>query len=203
MLAYRHVPPCGKGSINPAGSGAQGAADRPYPPRRPPHTAPPAWAGWGGTGRWRRTLAGGWSAPSPPRRRRRWAPSAAGLPGPAAGGGGRRRRRRRRRPLPWGGLGGLAGREKTEGGQLVRQERRGVDKGSDGRLPTPPVLREGHPEPVIDDRGCLERVVGKVRMAGHREAAQQRSSRQQERERERTKERERERSEREGGKLSG
>jgi hypothetical protein len=90
-------------------------------------------------------------------------------------------------------LGGLAGREKTEGGQLVRQERSGVDKGSDGRLPTPPVLREGHPEPVIDDRGCLERVVGKVRMAGHREAAQQRSSRQQEREGERERERERER----------
>ncbi len=178
MLAYRHVPPCGKGSINPAGSGAQGAADRPYPPRRPPHTAPPAWAGWGGTGRWRRTLAGGLvralpTSPPPPR--------GSFSPAPAASGGGRGRGRRGRRPLPWG-VGGLAGREKAEGGQLVRQERRGVDKGSDGRLPTPPVLREGHPEPVIDDRGCLERVVGKVRMAGHREAAQQRSSRQRERE---------------------
>jgi hypothetical protein len=60
--------------------------------------------------------------------------------------------------------------------------------GSDGRLPIPPVLREGHPEPAIDDRGGLERVVGKVRMAGHREATQQRSSRQRERERERERE---------------
>jgi hypothetical protein len=92
--------------------------------------------------------------PSPPCRRRRFF-----SPAPAAGGGGRRRGRR---PLPWG-LGGLAGRERVEGGQLVRQERRGVDKGRDGRLPFPPVLRKGHPEPAINDRGCLERVVGKVR----------------------------------------
>ena len=35
VLAYRHVPPCGKGSTNPAGSGAHGAADRPYPPQSP------------------------------------------------------------------------------------------------------------------------------------------------------------------------
>ena len=50
------------------------------------------------------------------------------------------------------------------------------------------MLREGHPEPAIDDRGGLERVVGQVRMAGHREAAQQRSSRQREREREKGRE---------------
>jgi hypothetical protein len=70
VLAYRHVPPCGKGSsINPAGSGAQGAADRPYPPRRPPRTAPPAGAGWGGTGGWRRSQeedTGGGAGPRPP-----------------------------------------------------------------------------------------------------------------------------------------
>ncbi len=30
MLAYRHVPPCGRGSTNPAGSGAHGAAERLY-----------------------------------------------------------------------------------------------------------------------------------------------------------------------------
>ena len=37
MLAYRNVPPCGRGSTNPAGSGAHGAAERlcsfrPLPP---------------------------------------------------------------------------------------------------------------------------------------------------------------------------
>ena len=35
VLAYRHMPPCGKGSTNPAGSGAHGAADRPYPLKSP------------------------------------------------------------------------------------------------------------------------------------------------------------------------
>ena len=39
LLAYRHVPPGGKGSTNPAGSGAHGAADRPYPPSSPAHGA--------------------------------------------------------------------------------------------------------------------------------------------------------------------
>jgi hypothetical protein len=108
VLAYRHVPPCCKGSINPAGSGAQGAADRPYPPRRPPRTAPPAGAGWGGIGGWRRrTLAGGLvralpTSPPPPR--------GSFSPAPAAGGGGRRRGRR---PLPWGG--GMAGRQGESG----------------------------------------------------------------------------------------
>ncbi len=82
-------------------------------------------------------------------RRRRGAPSALRLQCAAAGGGGGGGPCR-------GGVGGLAGRKRAEGGQLVRQERRGVDKGSDGRLPHPPVLREGHPEPAIDDRGCLE-----------------------------------------------
>ncbi len=82
-------------------------------------------------------------------------PSAAGLPAPAAGGSRRRRGRRRRGPLQCG-VGGLAGRERAEGGQLIRQERRGVDKGGDGRLPTPPVRRKGHPEPAINDRGFLE-----------------------------------------------
>ena len=63
------------------------------PPRRPPHTAPPAWAGWEGTGRWRRTLAG-WlvralpTSPPPPRGSFSPAPERAAAGGGVSGGGG-------------------------------------------------------------------------------------------------------------------
>ena len=101
VLAYRHVPPCGQGSINPAGSGAHGAADRPRPSLRPAHGAAMG-------GDWRLeaedTGGGGWSAALPPRRRRR---AGMGFLQPCAGSG-RRRRRRGRRPPPWGD--GKAGR---------------------------------------------------------------------------------------------
>ena len=166
VLAYRHVPPCGQGSINPAGSGAHGAADRPRPSLRPAHGAAMG-------GDWRLeaedTGGGGWSAALPPRRRRR---AGMGFLQPCACSG-RRRRRRGRRPPPWG-VGRLAGGRgvdrRLDGRWPDRQAgRRGLDKGSDGRLPIPPVLREGHPEPAIDDWGGPERVVGWVRTAGRSE----------------------------------
>ena len=65
----------------------------------------------GGGGHWQ----GGWSAPFPPRRRRRGAPSALRLQRAAAGGGGGGGPCR-------GEVGWLAGRERAEGGQLVRQD---------------------------------------------------------------------------------
>ena len=86
VLAYRHVPPCCKGSINPAGSGAQGAADRPDPPRRPPRTAPPAGAGWGGTWRMEEEDTGRGAGPRPSH----LAAAAAGLLQPCACSGRRR-----------------------------------------------------------------------------------------------------------------
>ena len=182
VLAYRHVPPCGQGSINPAGSGAHGAADRPYPPRRPAHGAASLGGGWGGTGGWRRrTLAGG-AGPRPSHRA-----AAAALawgsfsPAPAAGGGGGGGGGGPRR----GGMGRLAGGwgvdRRLDGRWPDRQAgRRGLDKGSDGRLPIPPVLREGHPEPAIDDWGGPERVVGRVRTAGRSEKWSRRERRERE-----------------------
>jgi hypothetical protein len=90
VLAYRHVPPCGKGSTNPAGSGAPGLRTGPIPLRCRPRKAPPAEAGGEGSGgRRRRMLGGGGLGPvrpptSPP------PPLAWGIysPSPAASGGG-------------------------------------------------------------------------------------------------------------------
>ncbi len=120
------------------------------PSPSPPAHGATSLGGMGGNKKMEEDTGGVWSAPSSPRRRRRGAPSTLRLQWAAAGGGGGGGGGGPCR----GGMGGLAGRERAEGGQLVRQERRGVDKGSDGRLLIPPVMREGHPEPAIDEWGA-------------------------------------------------
>ena len=66
VLAYSHAPPCGKGSMDPAGSGAHGAEDRPCPPSSPSQGTASR-SGW--EGGWRMeeedTGAGGWSTAGP------------------------------------------------------------------------------------------------------------------------------------------
>jgi hypothetical protein len=96
VLAYYHVPPCGKGSTKPAGFWAHGAADQAYPPLLP---AP----GSEGSGGWRRMTLDGRGlvhcAPptSPPPLHRRDLQPCAGSEG--------RGKRWGRRPSPWTGPG--------------------------------------------------------------------------------------------------
>ncbi len=58
MRAYCHVPPCGKGLTNLAGSWAHGAADLPYPQSSPAHGAA-ARGGRGGAWRMEEEDTGG------------------------------------------------------------------------------------------------------------------------------------------------
>ena len=120
VLAYRHVPPCGKGSTNPAGSGAPGLRTGPIPLRCRPRKAPPAEAGGEGSGGRRRRMLGGgalvqyglqhrrrrrWPGASTALRRQRAAAVAAGAAAPTVGGGrrgGRREERKERKEVQAG-----------------------------------------------------------------------------------------------------
>ena len=113
VLAYRHVPPCGKGSTNPAGSGAPGLRTGPTPLRCHPRKALPAEAGGEGSGGRRRRILGGkgglgplwpptvavaalaWASTA--LRRQRAAAVAAGAAAPTVGGGRRGVRREERK----------------------------------------------------------------------------------------------------------
>ncbi len=91
VLAYRHVPPCGKGSTNPAGSGAPGLRTGPTPLRCHPRKALPAEAGGEGSGGRRRRILGGRGGLvhyGLPHCRRRRIGLGIYSPAPAASGGG-------------------------------------------------------------------------------------------------------------------
>lgn len=129
VLAYRHVPPCGKGSTNPAGSGAPGLRTGPIPLRCRPRKAPPAEAGGEGSGgrRRRRMLGGGGP----------WSSTASNIAAAAAGlghlqpfaGSERRRWRWERRLPPWVVGGGEAGGRSGKSGRRLRQAgKRGLDE---------------------------------------------------------------------------
>jgi hypothetical protein len=107
VLAYRHVPPYGKGSINPAGSWAQGAVDWPYPPSPPAHGATSR-GGVGGNWRMEEEDTGRGAGPRPSH----LAAAAAGLLQPCACSG--RRRAAAGAAAPAGGRwdGWQAGRER-------------------------------------------------------------------------------------------
>jgi hypothetical protein len=128
VLAYRHVPPCGKGSTNPAGSGAPGLRTGPTPLRCHPRKALPAEAGGEGSGGRRRRILGGkgglvhYGLPLSP------SPHWPGHLQPCAGSERRRWRRERRLP-PWVEGGGEAGGRSGRSGRRFRQAgRRGLDE---------------------------------------------------------------------------
>jgi hypothetical protein len=163
VLAYRHVPPCGKGSTNPAGSGAPGLRTGPTPLRCHPRKALPAEAGGEGSGGRRRRILGGrgglvhYGLPLSP------SPHWPGHLQPCAGSERRRWRRERRLP-PWVEGGGEAGGRSGRSGRRFRQAgRRGLDEDR-ARL----CWEKGIQSPLSMPGGPREREreVGLVRTAG-------------------------------------